>query len=153
MDREGSPAYRALPSRSARRMLATITKLAADNDGVATCSYTDLRLPPHGYGRPSISASLKVLIATGLIDAIAPGPRLVGRYILSDRWRSMDAAEAARLVRAARAIMPQRRFEKRRDPVQPPPPVQEIEPVETDEPLQFMAERKPSLPTLHWLGR
>jgi hypothetical protein len=49
--------------------------------------------------------------------------------------------------------MPQRRFEKRRDPVQPPPPVQEIEPVETDEPLQFMAERKPSLPTLHWLGR
>jgi hypothetical protein len=154
MDREGSPAYRALPSRSARRMLATITKLAADNDGVATCSYTDLMLPPHRYGRPSISAGLKVLIALGLIDALAPGPRMVGRYRLSDRWRSIDADEAKRLAREARAIMPQRRFETRREPVQPQAlPVPVMVEVETNEPVPFMERRPPSMPTLAWLGR
>jgi DNA-binding transcriptional ArsR family regulator len=148
-DRSKSPAYRALPSRSARRMLATITKLAANNGGVATISYTDLRLPPHGFSRPAISASLKVLIATGLIDAIEPGPRLIGRYRLSDRWRTVSEADAKRLAREARAIMPQRRFERRRTPVAPQPaPETHVEPVE---PVQFM-ERRPSMPTLRWLA-
>ena len=157
MDRTKSPAYRALPSRSARRMLATIATLAADNDGVATCSYTDLRLPPHGYGRPSISTSLKLLIAVGLIDAIAPGPRMVGRYVLSDRWRGMDADEAKRMAREARAPLSMRRHEKRRA-VDPPRPVRVIEPppmqVEADETSEPPPEvRTPSMPVLHWLGR
>lgn len=148
-DRTKSPAYATLPGRSARRMLATIEKLAADNDGVATISYTDLRLPPHGFGRPSISMSLKVLIATGLIDALAPGPRMVGRYRLSDRWRTISEADAKRLAREARAPMQQRRHEKRRVPVEPQPvPETHDEPV-----VQFMVERKPSMPSLVWLGR
>jgi hypothetical protein len=72
---------------------------------------------------------------------------MVGRYRLSDRWRSIDADEAARLERAARAIMPQRRCERRRVPVEPQPlPETHVEPV------PFM-ERKPSLPSLAWLGR
>jgi hypothetical protein len=94
---------------------------------------------------------LKQLDALGWIE-ITRGPRAGNVFRLSNRWRAIDADEAARLVRSARKAMPQRRHERRREPVQPPPqPVPE--PVETDAPVQFMAERKPSLPTLAWLGR
>ena len=92
---------------------------------------------------------MKALLALGMVD-VEPGPRLVNRYRLSRRWREISEAEAATLARQARQIMPQRRFERRRVPVQQPQPqpVKVIVPVEMVEPVvQFMAERKPSLPS------
>ena len=145
MDRASSPAYAALP-KTARRMLAVITKVAGG--GSASISYVEF-MGTHHFGRPSISAGLKALDALGMID-IERGPRAGNVFRLTDllkrRRLTLQRRITKRLAREARAIMPQRRFEKRRDPVQPPPPVRVIEPVpETHGPMQFV-EREPSMP-------
>jgi hypothetical protein len=115
-DRERSPAFVVLP-KTARRMLGVIEKAAGG--GSVEMSYASL-MHDHRFGRPSVSASVKALVALGWIDVEA-GPRLVNRYRLSRRWATIDAGEAARLVREARKVMPQRRHEKRRVPVEPQP--------------------------------
>ena len=123
-------------------MLSVIEQAAGD--GSVEMTFATL-MADHHFGRQSISASLKMLDRLGLID-VSRG-RLGNCYSPSTRWRTiLDAAQAAALARQARAIMPTRRFEARREP---PQPVKVIEPVE---PVQFM-ERKPSMPTLAWLGR
>jgi hypothetical protein len=145
-DRASSAAFLALP-KSAKKVLAAI-EAAIGNGDCATISYTDFMFTHH-VGRPSISAGLKQLIALGLIDVEA-GRRASNVFRLSNRWRAIGEAEAARLSKEARKVLPQRRHEKRRVPVGPPKPVKVIEPVETVEPVQFM-ERRPSMPSLAWL--
>jgi hypothetical protein len=142
-DGTSSAAYAAL-SKTARRMLGVIQK-AIGKDGSAAISFTDFMFT-HRIGRPSISKGLKQLDALGMIE-IARGPRAGNVFRLSNRWRAINADEAARLAREARTVLPQRRHEKRREPVQPLQPVPETH----VEPVPFMAERKPSLPTLAWL--
>ncbi len=143
MGREESPAFLAL-DRRALRVLAAIE--AAIGDGSeATVSYLSL-MHDHHIDRRSISPGIKQLVALGLVD-IRPGPRLGNVFELSRRWLMIDAAAAARLSEAAREVKACRTFEKRRAPVEP---VQESEPVAADKPAQL---RRPSMPTLAWLGR
>jgi hypothetical protein len=111
-DRENSAAYVALPA-SARRVLAAIQRAIGDGDS-ASVSYADFRLDHH-IGRNAISPSLKLLDHLGLID-IEPGERLVNVFRMSNRWRAIDTASAARLSALSREVMPRRRFE-RREPV------------------------------------
>src|SRR5262245_21349379 len=106
-DRRRSPAYRAL-SDGARRMLRAIEREIGDR-GSAAISYERFRLDHH-FGRPTISKSLKQLHALGLID-IEAGPRLCSVFRASNRWREIDAAQAARLSEQARERLPQRRVE------------------------------------------
>ena len=148
MDRERSPAYAALTNGS-RRVLAAIEKAVGDGDSAAI-PHTDFRLH-HGISRRVVSLSVKQLDALGFVE-VSSGVRLVNCYRLSRRWSAITKAEAVRLSISARAPLPMRRFERRRDPVQPPPqPVRVIEPVETDGPVQFMERRPPSMPSLRWL--
>ena len=148
MERANSPAYAAL-TKSTRKVLGAIEAAIGDKASAAV-TYSDLMFTHH-IGRPSISKGLKALDALGMID-IEPGPRAGNVFRLSNRWRTINANEAARLSREARKLLPQRRHERRRVPVQPPPQ-QVIEPVATDGPVPFMERRPPSLPPLNWLGR
>ena len=120
-DRENSPAYQMLP-RSARRVFAAIERTIGDGSS-ASVSYTDFRLDHH-IARKAVSPSLKLLDHLGLIE-IEPGPRLVNVFRFSNRWRTVDEVEAARLAALAREVKPHRTFEKRREPkpVKPPKPM------------------------------
>ena len=62
-----------------------------------------------------MSPAIEVLDDLGLIE-IEPGPRLVNEFRLSNRWRTIDEIEAARLAALAREVKPHRTFEKRREP-------------------------------------
>jgi hypothetical protein len=110
--RENSPAYAALP-RSARRVFAAIEAEIGDRSS-ASVSYVAFSVN-HCIGRQSISRSLKLLDAVGMIE-IEPGPRLVNVFRFSNRWRTIDEVEVARLVALAREVRLCRRFEKRREP-------------------------------------
>jgi hypothetical protein len=146
-DREKSAAFVALP-KSGRKVLAAIEKAIGDGD-CAAVSYVEF-MHIYRVGRPTISAGLKALDGLGFIE-ITPGPRSGNVFRLSNRWASIDASEAARLVREARKMLPQRRHEKRREPVEPVP-VKVIEPVDTGKQFSPPPEvRTPSLPTLRWL--
>jgi hypothetical protein len=96
--RSESPAFAALP-RSARRVLAAIETAIGDGTS-ASVSYADFRLDHH-ISRKAVSPSLKLLDHLGLIE-IEPGPRLVNVFKLSNRWRTIDEVEAARLAALAR---------------------------------------------------
>ena len=111
-DRENSPAYRMLPLR-ARRVFAAIERAIGDGSS-ASVSYVDFRLDHH-IARKAVSPSLKLLDHLGLID-IEPGPRLVNVFRFSNRWRTIDAVEAARLAALAREVRTRRRFERLREP-------------------------------------
>jgi hypothetical protein len=148
-DRAGSAAFAAL-GKTARRMLAVIEK-AAGNGGVEI-SYATL-MHDHRFGRPSISASLKTLDCLGLVD-VSRG-RLGNCYSLSDRWRTIDASQAATLARQARQTLPSRRFVRATvDPVEPVE-VEVVQVIETDGDDDQGAPppdvRTPSLPVLRWL--
>ena len=151
-DRENSPAYRMLPLR-ARRVFAAIERAIGDGSS-ASVSYVDFRLDHH-IARKAVSPSLKLLDHLGLID-IEPGPRLVNVFRFSNRWRTIDAVEAARLAALAREVKPRRRFERLREPKarlmsaaveltssSPPKPM-------TVERPRIMQRRVPSLPTMPW---
>jgi hypothetical protein len=143
-DREHSAAYRMLPRR-ARRVFAAIERAIGDGSS-ASVSFVDFSLN-HGIGRQSVSPSLKLLDHLGLIE-IAPGPRLVNIFRLSNRWRTIDAVEAVRLAALARERRSCRRFEKRREPkpVKPPAPVKPM----TIERPRMQQRRVPSLPQMPW---
>ena len=72
-------------------------------------------------GRQSISKGLKMLDRLGMIEVEA-GPRCSNRFRFSNRWRSIDKVEAARLAALAREVLPHRRFSKPPElkPVKPP---------------------------------
>ena len=140
-DRSESPAYAALP-RSARRVFAAIERAIGDRSS-ASVSYTSFRLDHH-IGRRAISASLKLLDHLGLIE-IEPGPRLVNVFRFSNRWRTIDEVEAARLAALARELKPHRTFEKRPQPKPPKPP----KPMTVARP-RIIRRRVPSLPTMPW---
>ena len=143
-DRENSPAYEMLP-RSARRVFAAIEQAIGDGSS-ASVSYTDFKLDHH-IARKSMSLSLKLLDHLGLIE-IEPGPRLVNIFRFSNRWRTIDEVEAARLAALAREVKPHRKFEKRREPKavkKPPAP----KPMTAERP-RVMQRRVPSLPTMPW---
>jgi hypothetical protein len=146
-DRAGSAAYAAL-GKTARRMLGTIEKAAGT--GSAEITFASFMMDFH-FGRQTISASLKLLDALGLVD-VSRG-RLGNCYSLSDRWRTIDASQAATLARQARQTLPSRRFV--RAPVAAVvevEPVQVIEAVEDDDQGAPPPEvRTPSLPVLRWL--
>ncbi|MGY3131989.1 hypothetical protein ACVWZM_002671 [Bradyrhizobium sp. USDA 4501] len=142
-DRENLPAYAALPA-SARRVLAAIERAIGDGDS-ASVSYEGFRLD-HGIARPLISKSLKLLDRLGLIE-ISPGPRLLNVFRLSNRWRGIDAAEAARLLELARVVRSHRRFERQRQPKPVTPPPQR--PITVERP-RLMQRRMPSLPVMPW---
>ena len=99
-----------------------------------------------------MSLSLKLLDHLGLID-IEPGPRLVNVFRFSNRWRTVDEVEAARLAALAREVKPHRTFEKRREPK----PVKASKPnihakadVSAASDPRIMQRRVPSLPTMPW---
>ena len=142
-DREHSAAFQTLP-RCARRVFAAIERAIGDGSS-ASVSYTDFKLDHH-IARTSMSLSLKLLDRLGLIE-IEPGPRLVNIFRFSNRWRTIDEVEAARLAALAREVMPHRKFEKRREPkpVKPPAP----KPMTIERP-RTMQRRVPSLPTMPW---
>ena len=153
-DRENSPAYRMLPLR-ARRVFAAIERAIGDGSS-ASVSYVDFRLDHH-IARKAVSPSLKLLDHLGLID-IEPGPRLVNVFRFSNRWRTIDAVEAARLAALAREVRTRRRFERLREPkpraadvsrsganVSSSPP----KPMTVERP-RIMQRRVPSLPTMPW---
>jgi hypothetical protein len=143
-DRESSVAFAALP-KSAKRVFAAIERAIGDRSS-ASVSYVDFRLDHH-IGRRSVSPSLKLLDHLGLIE-IEPGPRLVNAFRFSNRWRTIDEVEAARLAALARELKPHRTFEKRREPkpVKPPKPPKPM----TVERRRVMQRRVPSLPTMPW---
>jgi hypothetical protein len=138
----GSPAYQMLP-RSARRVFAAIER-AIGNGSSASVSYTEFQLDHH-IGRQNISVSLKLLHGVGLIE-VEPGPRLTNIFRLSNRWRTIDEVEVARLSELAREPQPGRRFEKRREPkpvtAAPSPKPMTVE--------RRMLRAMPSLPTSPW---
>ena len=149
-DRENSPAYQMLP-RSARRVFAAIERTIGDGSS-ASVSYTDFRLDHH-IARKAVSPSLKPLDHLGLIE-IEPGPRLVNVFRFSNRWRTIDEVEAARLAALARQVKPHRTFEKRREPVKPGSldakehgPPKPPKPMTIERP-RVMQRRVPSLPTM-----
>ena len=146
MDRTKSPAFAAL-GKTARRMLSVIEQAVGDG-GSAAITFASF-MADHHFGRPSISGGLKALDALGWID-ITPGPRSGNVFRLSNRWRAISEADAARLSREARKVLPHRRFETRRVPVEPEV---ELQPVKLIEPDEFSPPtiRTPSLPTLRWL--
>jgi hypothetical protein len=82
MDRESSPAFRALP-RSTRRVLDAIES-SIDGGRSAAVSYNDFMFTYH-CGRQNISRSIKLLDRLGLIEVRA-GPRCRNIYALSERW-------------------------------------------------------------------
>jgi hypothetical protein len=147
-DRASSAAYRMLP-RAARRVFAAIETAIGDGSS-ASVSYTDFALVHH-IGRRAISPALKALSHLGLIE-VEPGKRLVNHFRLSNRWRTIDEVEAKRLSELARAVMPHRRFEKRRAPL-----VKSIEPKPAPAPKPMtiarprVMRRIPSLPTSPWV--
>ena len=108
-DRAGSPAFQVLPECAAA--VAVIEAAMGDRSSVSI-SYTSFRMDHH-FGRQTLSPSLKQLDHLGLID-IAPGPRLVNVFRLSNRWRVIGVVEAARLSELAREVKPHRTFGKHR---------------------------------------
>ena len=142
-DRENSPAFQMLP-RSARRVFGAIERAIGDRSS-ASVSYTDFRLDHH-IGRQNISVSLKLLDHLGLIE-IEPGKRLANIFKLSNRWRTIDEVEAARLAALARELKPHRTFEKRRGPK--PVKLPKPKPMTVERP-RVMQRRVPSLPTMPW---
>ncbi len=97
-----SPAYAALPP-NARRVFAAIARSIGDSRTVSV-SYHSLRFG-RGIEPKRVSPALRLLDHLGLID-IQVGPRLVNTFRLSDRWRSIDTVEAARLSALAREPKP-----------------------------------------------
>jgi hypothetical protein len=143
-DRENSPAFQILP-RSARRVFAAIERAIGDRSS-ASVSYVDFRLDHH-IARKVVSPSLKLLDYLGLIE-IEPGPRLVNVFRFSNRWRTIDEVEAARLAALAREVKPHRTFGKPPEPkpVKPPKPPKPM----TVERPRVMRRRMPSLSTMPW---
>ena len=74
-------------------------------------------------------------------------PMIDGRVRFSNRWRTVDEVEAARLAALAREVKPHRTFERRRQvkPVKSPTP----KPMTVERP-RIMQRRMPSLPTTPW---
>jgi hypothetical protein len=148
MQREESTAYGAL-SRRALRVLAALDVAIARGGGEARVSYIS-RMNDYHVDRGSISKGLKQVVALVFVD-VKPGPRLANIFRLSQRWRSIDAAAAARLAESARRVLARRRFEKA--PANKSDSKLDATESETiDEDTQFTV-RKPSLPRLTWLER
>jgi hypothetical protein len=102
-----------------------------------------------------VSPSLKLLDHLGLIE-IEPGPRLVNIFRLSNRWRTIDEIEAARLAALAREVKPHRTFE-RLGPKTNSPKLASFPAVKSPKPKPMTVERPramprrvPSLPTMPW---
>ena len=131
-DRENSPAYAALP-RNARRVFAAIERAIGDGSS-ASVSYTSFWLD-HNIEGKLVSPSLKLLDHLGLID-IESGPNRSTVFRLSTRWRTIDALEAARLVKLARLPKPPR--------VVAPKPAPTPKPATVERP-RTMQRRVPSL--------
>ena len=106
-------------------------------------SDTDFRLDHHIW-RKAISPSLKLLDHLGLIE-IEPGPRRANIFKLSNRWRTVDAVEAARLSVLARELKPLRVAAPKLEKPAPAP-----KPVKVERPR--MSERRiVSLPKLSFM--
>jgi len=146
-DRDHSPAFKMLSLR-ARRVFAAIER-AIGNGSSARVSFTEFSFDHH-IGRQSISPSVKLLDHLGLID-IEPGPRCSNIFRFSNRWHTIDAVEAVRLAAEAREVMPQRRFERRREPKPNSPNLASFEP-QPPKPMRprVMQRRVPSLPAMPW---
>ena len=142
-DRENSPAFAALP-RSARRVFAAIERAIGDGAS-ADVSYVDFMFEFH-VGRQSISKGLKMLDRLGMIEVEA-GPRCSNRFRFSNRWRSIDKVEAARLAALAREVLPHRRFSK-------PPELKPVKPPKQPKPITVarphVMRRTPSLVRMPW---
>ena len=125
-------------------MFAAIERTIGDGSS-ASVSYVAFGLDHH-IARKSVSPSLKLLDHLGLIE-IEPGPRLVNVFRFSNRWRTIDGVEAARLAELAKALKPHRTFAKPPEsmPVKPPKP----KPMTVERP-RVMQRRVPSLPTMPW---
>jgi hypothetical protein len=143
-DRENSPAFAALP-QSALKVFAAIERTIG-NGSSATISYHDFQFQHH-FGRKTISAGLKALDHLGMVE-IEPGARLINRFKLSNRWRTIDGIAAVRLAELAKEQKPHRTFEKQRQlkPVMPAPAPKPL----TVERRRIEQRRMPSLPTTPW---
>ena len=150
MQREESTAYGAL-SRRALRVLAALDVAIARGGGEARVSYISLM---NGYhvDRGSISKGLKQVVALGFVD-VKPGPRLANIFGLSQRWRSIDAAAAARIAEIGTEESSWRAAgSRKRRPTSRNSKLDATKSETIDEDTQFTV-RKPSLPRLTWLER
>jgi hypothetical protein len=109
MERENSPAYRALP-RSSRRALGVIEKAIAIGGG-ASAKLSRGTLETLGVQRGTATIALRRLVALGLVDVAHGAPRRINIFRLSDRWQNIDSVEAERLLKATQ---PRRRGPGRR---------------------------------------
>jgi hypothetical protein len=119
---------------------------AIGDGSTVVVSYYDFQLD-HGIEPRKVSPALRLLDCLGLID-IEPGWRSANMFRLSNRWRTLDADEAAWRVKLARGSMRQRTSRK---PVVPKAVKVAPKPVIVDPPRDDMQRRVPSLPRLAFL--
>ena len=131
-DWKNSPAYAVLPP-GARRVLRAIERSIGDGSS-ASVSYTSFWLD-HNIEGKLVSPSLKLLNHLGMID-IESGPYRSNVFRLSTRWRTIDALEAARLVKLARLPKPPRVAAPK-----PPKPAPTPKPVKVEPPRTIAAPR------------
>lgn len=108
MTRENSPAYMVL-SPSARRALLVIEKALAG--GTSTAISRARFEAEHGVPGGTYRGVIKRIVALGFVDVTHGAPRRVNVFSLSNRWATIDGAEAERLLMATQ---PRRRGPGRR---------------------------------------
>ena len=86
-----------------QRVLDAITSAVGDGDSAAL-SYNQL---DQYTNRRQLPASLRALVSLGLVE-VSIGPRCITVYSLSERYRTVDAVEAAKLVALAQQPRPVR---------------------------------------------
>jgi hypothetical protein len=93
--------------------------------------------------RSSVRRGIRQCEALGFVS-VSMGFRRVGQFQLSDRWRALDADEAARLVKLAKSKTPPRATSA------PPKPVRPVKArVEVEQPPP---PRQPSMPVVAWIA-
>jgi hypothetical protein len=135
-----SEAYRAL-SEGGRRVLDAVEQLAGR--GAVAITFQQL-MELTDLCRSSVRRGVRQCEALNFI-VVALGPRRTSQFQLTDGWKSLDADEAARLVKQARWPTPPRPRSA------PPKPVRHAKvPVEVEQPPP---PRQPSMPVVAWIGR
>ena len=125
-DWEGSPAFQALTPSGKRALRLIADEVTRKGGGAVTLSRS--HFTARGMGKVSVTFAVKQLRLTGFV-VIELGERRATVFRLIDRWRALDAHEAARRLRQARLPMAR---PAEAEPVKPPKPAPTPKPAKVE---------------------